>query len=87
MTAAASRCAVQCRYSASASGLSGVTMRSAASCVERDAEIDETVVDDAASAALASLRRDRLAATSRDRACPRQSRGTESVGQRDGAPD
>ena len=45
VTAAASRCAVLWRYSASASGLSSVTMRTEASAVERKRQIDQRAVD------------------------------------------
>ena len=46
VTAAAIRCAVEWRASASASGLWSVTMRTRASLGERVGEVDELVVDD-----------------------------------------
>ena len=46
VTAAASRCAVLCRYTVSASGLVSVTIRTEASCVKGIGQIDERAIDD-----------------------------------------
>ena len=58
VTAAASRCAVLCRYSGSASGLLSVTMRTEASASSGNDEIDQLLVHDGGERGLGQARRD-----------------------------
>ena len=60
VTAAASRCAVECRYSSSASGILLVTIRTFASCGQRIGEVHHLVADERRERGVGEARRDRL---------------------------